>query len=161
MGAVMSAEKIANVEARTVAAANRGRRIFFLDIENYAGRAVLGPDDVAAVRESVERQFAPGERDLVVVGTSHDRNFLTAALAWEGPRHILRRGRDGADLALLEAIGEYRLDTFGEVLLMSGDGIFADAAAGLVERGLDVTVVSRPGSLSWRLVAAAPCLMAA
>ena len=157
----MSAERIANFNRTPVNHRAEGRRIFFLDIENYAGKALLSADDVLAVRESVERQFAPGEADLIVIGTSGSANFLASALAWEGPRHVLKRGHDGADLALLEAIGEYRLDTFDEVLLMSGDGIFADKASELVGRGLDVTVVSRPGSLSWRLVAAAPYLLAA
>lgn len=157
----MNAERIASIETPAEKSGISGRRIFFLDIENYAGKAVLGSDDVDAVRESVERQFHPGDDDLVVVGTSHSSNFMNAALSWKGPRHVLKRGRDGADFALLEALGEYRLGTFGEVLLMSGDGIFADKAAELVSQGVNVTVVSRPGSLSWRLVAAAPHMLAA
>ncbi|MBQ3301170.1 MAG: NYN domain-containing protein [Eggerthellaceae bacterium] len=161
MGAEMSMEKLASVEAKAEKTGSNGRRIFFLDIENYADRAVLGVDDALAARESIERQFQPDGDDLIVIGTSHSNNFMNASLAWKGPRHVLKPGRDGADLALLKAIGEYRLETFDEVFLMSGDGIFADKAAELVAQGVNVTVVSRPGSLSWRLVAAAPYMLAA
>ncbi|MBQ9043230.1 MAG: NYN domain-containing protein [Eggerthellaceae bacterium] len=157
----MGAERLSSTENQAEKDRIRKRRIFFLDIENYAGKAVIGPDDVEAVRESIDRQFRPGDADMIVVGTSHTNNFLCAALSWKGPRHVLRRGRDGADLALLASIGEYRLDAFAEVLVMSGDGIFADKAAELVAQGVRVTVVSRPGSLSWRLVASAPHMLAA
>lgn len=158
----MNAERIVSAEAvESTEGRSAGRRIFFLDIENYAGKAVLEPRDVDAVRESIERQFRLGDNDLVVVGTSHANNFLCAALSWPGPRHLLKHGHDGADMALLSAIDEYHLDSFAGVYLMSGDGIFGDKASELVARGLDVTAVSRPDSLSWRLLEAVPCLAAA
>ncbi len=42
-------------------------------------------------------------------------------------------------------------DRFGEVVIGSGDGIFADAAAGLAAAGCWVTAVSRRKSLSAQL----------
>ena len=50
---------------------------------------------------------------------------------------------------------EHPEERYDEVVLASGDGIFADRVADLAGRGVPVTVVSRPGSLSHRLRLAA------
>lgn len=137
------------------------RRLFILDIENYAERKVLRTFDVENVRDSVYRKFAPTNEDLIVIGTSHTANFVCAGQEWIGPRHVMRFGHNGADLALLDAIGDYRLDTFGEVLILSGDGIFVNTAKALVARGIKVTVVSKFTNLNRALLWAAPCMSAA
>lgn len=137
------------------------RRLFILDIENYAGRKVIRTSDVERVRDAIRRKFAPTNEDLIVIGTSHTANFVCAGQEWIGPRHVMRFGRNGADLALLDALGDYRLDTFGEVLILSGDGIFTDTARALVARGIEVTVVSKFANLNRALLWAAPCMSAA
>ena len=67
----------------------------------------------------------------------------------------MRSGLDGADLVLLEVLGENIADRFGEVVLVSGDGIFADALAELASQGVHTTVVAHSDGLSRRLELAA------
>jgi hypothetical protein len=71
-------------------------------------------------------------------------------------RHILGRGISGADRALVDVLHqEHVAERFVEVVIVSGDGIFADVAAELGQQGVVVTVVARQGSLSARLRLAA------
>lgn len=141
--------------------ASKARRIFFLDIENYAGRPVLDAISVRSARNSILGQFGLGANDMVVIGTSHTSNCVVAGLEWEGARQVFQRGKDGADKALLKALGQYRLDTFDEVFVMSGDGVFSDAVSRLASDGIRVRVVSCGERLSKSLIGKAPCLIAA
>ena len=71
---------------------------------------------------------------------------------WGRARRLLRRGVNGADLALLQVIESENLGRrFERVVIASGDGIFAEACANLQSTGCHVTVVTRPGALSTRL----------
>ena len=73
-------------------------------------------------------------------------------------RQVLGKGHDGADIALLKAIKDYRLDTFSEVFILSGDGIFTEAVEELALSGVLVAVVSIKRCLSQRLAEIAPQL---
>jgi len=64
-------------------------------------------------------------------------------------------GLDGADLALLEVLGENIAARFTEVVLVSGDGIFADAVAVFAALGVHTTVIAHRDGLSRRLELAA------
>lgn len=67
-------------------------------------------------------------------------------------RRLVRSGENGADLALLQVLEQESVaERYDRVVLGSGDGIFAYAAAGLQAVGVDVTVVSRSDALSRRL----------
>ena len=87
-----------------------------------------------------------------MVATSHHAAAATW-FAWPAAtRRLIRSGRDGADLALLEVIEKERIaERFAGVTLGSGDGIFAPAAARLQSLGCVVTVVSRRAGLSRQL----------
>jgi len=66
--------------------------------------------------------------------------------------HRSSPGEHGADLALLEAIHEeVSTGRIGRIYLGTGDGLFTDSARWLLDRGHEVTVVSRPSALSWKL----------
>jgi hypothetical protein len=79
----------------------------------------------------------------------------------QSARRLVRSGNNGADEALLDVLREENIDArFTQVVIGSGDGIFADAAAWLSGQGLEVTVVSRPDSLSRRLELAASRVIA-
>jgi hypothetical protein len=68
----------------------------------------------------------------------------------------VRSGPNGADLALLEVLEREEVEgRSSRVVIGSGDGIFAEAAARLQAGGVDVTVVTRAQSLSRRLRLAA------
>lgn len=131
------------------------RRLILIDIENYCGKGALTSEDVHNAKRSISREFNLQEEDLVVIGTSHGSNCLISGTEWKGPRQVLMRGHDGADLALINASREYRIDTFAAVILISGDGIFAETAKGVRAFSKPVIVAARNTSMSRKLVRAA------
>lgn len=92
----MNALRFASIETLPGESNDHGRRIFFLDIENYVGKAVLDVTDAMSARESISRQFHLRDGDLVVIGTNHSANLVNAVFAWDGPHHIMRRGHKWA-----------------------------------------------------------------
>jgi hypothetical protein len=137
---------------------HQDRRLFAIDIENYCGKPELSEADVASARQSVYDRFSPNNVDLVVIGTSHSSNFFNTGMAWRGARNIMMKGHDGADRALIQALAEYHPESFSEIVLFSGDGIFTDSVNELSSRGAKVTVVSRSRSLSKQLSSATQSL---
>lgn len=133
-----------------------GRRLIAVDIENIAEGAVTDARRAARAHHLLAGAVAPGSGDLVVIGTSHV-GLLPTYLGWPGaPRIVVQSGPDGADLALLDVLdGERVEDRFAEVVLVSGDGIFADSIARLGAAGVSVTVVARSCCLAKRLKLAA------
>lgn len=129
-----------------------GRTLHLVDIENLAG----GP-------ARVDRWFAPSLRQYRAAATPRSDDHVVLAAdrtvyartAWDVDRAWTYRfgtGPDGADRALLEAADpRWVADRFRRVVIGSGDHAFAPLAADLLDRGLEVVVVSRPANLSGRL----------
>ncbi len=132
------------------------RRVHVIDLENLAGTGHLDRDTVAACAAVYGDLGLLDPDDHVIIGCNPQVQ-LEVGLGWPTPhRRVVGHGPDGADLALLDVIDHERLDDrFAEVVVASGDGIFADAVADLRARGAAVTVVSRPEALAWQLYAAA------
>lgn len=130
------------------------RRIVLIDIENVVGGLAAVRDYVSwakvVVGECVPAQ--PGDQVVIGVGPT---GLLDLACAWKSVRYVMRPGQNGADLALLEVLGENIADRFTEVVLVSGDGIFTHAIAALAARGVKTTVVAQASGLSRRLELAA------
>lgn len=77
---------------------------------------------------------------------------VAAGLSRPPARLLVQSGPDGADLQLLHVIETEDLGSrYDEVVLVSGDAIFADALRGLQRCGTRVTLVSRPEALATRL----------
>lgn len=131
-----------------------GRRLVAVDIENMVGGAVLEPSMTIWARTQAEALSHSRAADHVVVGTSH-HGMPHIGWDWAGARFVVHSGPDGADLALLEVLSENIADRFTEVVLCSGDGIFAQAVADLGGAGVKVVVVAHPDGLSKRLAMAA------
>jgi hypothetical protein len=129
----------------------QGRRLVVVDIENVAGGAVVSLGLARWARDTVVSALQIRHEDQVVVATSHI-GFLNTSAAWPSARIKVRSGRDGADVELLQVLMSERVEErFDEVLLVSGDGIFASTVARLGGRGVGVTVASWNESLSARL----------
>jgi len=127
------------------------RRLHAVDIENLAGAALPSLAQVREVEALYSGRLAFGALDQVVVASSH-LTLLNAALGWPHARYRIRSGPDGADLELLDVLlRENVAARFTCVVIGSGDGAFAYAAASLAVAGIWVTVVSRRRCLSWRL----------
>ena len=143
------------------------RRLFVVDIENAVGSGRIDEESCVRVERRVESVYRPNSGDLTVLGVSHKNNFFPAH-AWSGARVVLREGHDGADLALESVLSHENVEErFGEVVIVSGDGLFSRQAARLKSLGVKVTVDARARQLAKILafscssVRLAPSLLAA
>jgi hypothetical protein len=131
------------------------RTIHLVDIENVCRNPRPRRVEVEAARRCYEDLISPKTGDHIVLACNHGA-CVEVGLGWRGARVVTRSGPNGADRALLDVIDQERLSSrFQHVVIGSGDGIFADAAAQLASDGLDVTVVSLKRALSRRLQLAA------
>ncbi|NKR65302.1 NYN domain-containing protein [Rhodococcus hoagii] len=131
------------------------RRLHLLDIENLCGTSHLTTRMVTYVLDAYRREIGIGPSDHVAVGVSH-HNALAAGRVAPEVRLCVRSGADGADLALLDVLGgEQVQERFVEIYLGTGDGVFADLAATMADRGAHVRVVAgfSPASRRLRLAA--------
>jgi hypothetical protein len=126
------------------------RVLHIVDVENLVGTADFTEEESRAVAQTYEAIAYGGAINQIVFATSHH----AAAAAWyswpSNARRLLGSGPDGADLKLLAAL-EGVESRFEHVVIGSGDGIFAFAAARLQAAGCRVTVVTRRDALSARL----------
>lgn len=130
-----------------------GRSLYLVDIENLAGSA---KDTHQVALDRLGRclhgtGWKPG--DLAVVASTA---VLWKKIAWDAAQFtcqwvVVRRGRDNADHALLEAISGYDTGTFERVVIASGDHIFAGLASELVKEGVQVVVAANAGKIASEL----------
>lgn len=135
----------------------QGRRLVLVDLENVTGGAVMTLAMAEWGRAVLESTLNVKEGEQIVIGTSH-LGLFHAKDAWPCARVKVRSGENGADLELLDVLAAENIaERFDEVLLVSGDGIFADVVAHLGYGGVRVTVASWAQSMSTRLRLAAAC----
>ncbi|MFI5436752.1 NYN domain-containing protein [Rhodococcus baikonurensis] len=132
----------------------QSRRLVLVDIENAIGGAALHVDAVRWAKAHIEEIVELEAGDQVIIGTSHI-GLLNVGCGWTSPRYVVGSGPDGADHALLAALDEAIESRFGDVVIVSGDGIFTEKAAALAARGIHITVVAHMDGLSKRLRMAA------
>lgn len=135
---------------------SRDRTHHYIDIENLAGNGRLLSQDVVGVRDRFQQAVAPDEMDLFTVGCDSSNAFHVRS-AFPGARLVVGRGPDGADLALIEAMQEDMQSGAWstQVLLGSGDHIFAPILAAMAGEGAITRVVGIEGHTSHRLKLAA------
>ena len=134
------------------------RRLFVVDIENAVGAGRIDEESCELVRSRIERTYMPGQDDLTVIGVSHKNNLFPAD-SWEGARLVHKEGHDGADLALESVLANENVENrFGEVVIVSGDGLFAKQAARLRSLGVKVTVDARARQLARVLAFSCTCV---
>lgn len=128
------------------------RSLHVIDIENLMEGPRFSPSSVARVKARYQALTPASPGDHLVIASSHFA-APSAWFAWPEGRRLIQSGPDGADLALLNVLAAERVaERFGRVVVASGDGIFADAAARLQGNGCNVTVIARrPSALSRRL----------
>ena len=125
------------------------RQFHAVDVENLLGTPRFDQQDITTLKTRYDAIAAVNSCAHIALATSHPVGLLTAGLAWASARRVWYPGRDGADRALLEVLDEEAIaERFGEVIIGSGDGIFASVAARLAAHGSRVTVVARRGHLS-------------
>lgn len=131
------------------------RALVLVDAENIASVALPSEPRCAADRAELRRVWGVRAGDQVIVASSH-RAARNVWWAWPAARRVVKSGADGADLALLGAVDvDDVCARFTRVVIASGDGIFADLASALTDRGAEVVVIARQGSISNRLAESA------
>jgi hypothetical protein len=134
------------VEEGDMASTRTARTLHLVDIDNLLGDPAT--DDERAIGWTIHAykdvaSVAAG--DHVVVATSpFGRHALAIGTAWPGVGHVWRKGRDGADLALLdEAEWAVNSGAFTRVVIGSGDRIFLVALEWFEGAGVPVQIVAR------------------
>lgn len=95
---------------------------------------------VFQAKASLDELYSICDQDLVVIGVSHSR-YVFSTHAWASARIVLKRGYDGADLALKEVLRDEGVENrFREVVIVFGDGIFSEETKLLKDAGLRVII---------------------
>ena len=128
------------------------RRLVVVDIENvlFGCRALT----VEQAMRLVLREIGKSGQDQIVIAAS-SKTFAHYGMPILGARIRLGVGVDGADHALLEVLHEDVESRFSEVVVVSGDHIFAPRIAELTAAGLSVNVIAPRGALSTEIRAEA------
>jgi hypothetical protein len=125
-----------------------GRKLHLVDIENLCGGSHVADSEVADAMQVYCEAATVGDADHVVIACSPQLAIPSHASAGSA-RVLIGRGFDGADEALIAAASVTDVaHRYDEVVIGSGDHIFADIAAALRLVGVAVTVVSRMSSLA-------------
>lgn len=126
----------------------RTRTLHILDIENMVGEDHARGDG-EQFRDALERYASVSgmlDNDPVMVGCHPGLAFVAQETLGHRGQIFARRGQDGGDTALLDALDvDFVAARFHMVSLGSGDHIFAPLVAELVGRGLLVTVIGTEG----------------
>lgn len=126
------------------------RRLILIDIENFNGGPIATPAQARWCRRVLDNWIQPGDADLIVLAA--DITTVTNLHAgWSSHRILAGAGENGADHRLLEVMDEDLARRFSELVLVSGDRIFAEKISWLAGQGLPTTVYSHATALSKRL----------
>ena len=131
------------------------RSLIFIDIENLVGGAKPTLAELEYGKQQLRSVIEGFDTQLAIVASSH---LSALAVAQVFPDALLRwrSGPDGADLALIDEMRDLRvMQRFDQIVLCSGDGIFAPYLAAMAGHGIDTTVVGLEGHVSAKLKLAA------
>lgn len=130
------------------------RRLILIDIENFNGGPVQTPAQAKWCRRALGHWLNIHNDEQVIIAA--DSTTLTNVFAgWPRCRLLEGRGENGADMRLLEVMDENLHNKYTELILVSGDRIYAEKISQLAGQGLPTTVYSHQAALSKRLAFAA------
>lgn len=134
------------------------RTIHLLDIENLHGGTDLTGDDarrIWQVYSGYALNIARGDQ-VVVASSSYVAKTVWFALP-QNIRRLVRDGRDGADLALMDDLDlPHASSRFSRLVIASGDGGFTSTALAARAAGLSVHQVIGRGQPARALMVACP-----
>jgi len=122
-------------------------KLYLIDVENLVDGFIFSRS-IVRLQEIIQNSIPAEPGDVVIVGTAILGIPRTVTAVWPQAQCLLRKGKDGADHALLRELCLRDLSNFSEVVIASGDHIFAEEAARLQLEGLSVTVLAKRGSIS-------------
>ena len=128
---------------------HEGQSIELVDIENLVGASELTAENVSEIKTSMD--LMEGANVMQIVACSH-HNAEAVMFNWPGARIILKSGKDGADLALINVVTDEQVaKRFDRIVIASGDGIFSTIAKDLSDEGVDVSIICGRGALAKNL----------
>lgn len=133
------------------------RRYFIVDIENLLGGARHVTDEGARFAEWVlRRELGMRPDDQVLIGVTAVHAMFPVHRVFPGSAQRIKCGADGAEIAILAALDPAHVARrFDEVVIVSGDGMFAGLAAQLAFYGTRVVAAGHRSGMSARLRLAA------
>lgn len=133
----------------------RGRRLVVAEIESIAEGAVRTVSLALWAKRQVAEAIALKEGEQVIVGATH-RSALAARMVWPQSRIVTGPRAEDVRNEILQVLQEERIsERFDELVLASGNGVYAEAVSSLGASGVEVTAVAWPENLSKRLRMAA------
>lgn len=131
--------------------ADGNSKLHFIDIENIVGAGRLSKTDViqACARYVTATDSRKNDLFLIAAGPQN-REAIVGGWNWGTPFFQFRKGKDGADHALLgffESISD--LSLFQGIYLASGDHSLEPIAERARFLGVPIKVVGGKGSISW------------
>ncbi|MFD2028413.1 NYN domain-containing protein [Promicromonospora aerolata] len=146
----------------SIGAPGSTRTYYVVDIENMGCWPHLTLSQVTWCRERIFTKVTPEPGDQTVIASS-DHNARAVWYGWSlSADRRVRSGKDGADHELLDALSDvaWIASRFDQVVVCSGDHIFAPAVAALKAAGLHVIVIAPSDGLSRQMrMAAGPDLI--
>lgn len=138
----------------------RGRRLVVVEIESITEGAVRTRSHALWARRQVAEALDLKLEEQVIIGAPN-RSFLAAGISWPRTRIVTGASAEDVRHELLQVLeGEHIGERFAELVLASGNGLFAGAAASLGAEGVKVTALAWPENMSKRLrLAAAETLL--
>lgn len=129
----------------------RGRRIVVVEIESITEGAVRTVSLASWAKRQVAEAIALKEGEQVIVGATH-RSVLAVQMVWPQSRIITGPSPEDVQDEILQVLREERIpERFDELVLASGNGVYAQAVASLGASSVEVTAVAWPENLSKRL----------
>ena len=122
--------------------------LHLIDIENLVGFGKVTAESVALVRRRYMSASKAGVNDTYCIA-AHPMNRKALLEGWRGASYLYRKGKDGADQALLNIYwGLQSPEKFQRIVLGSGDFIFWQLVEDARRVGITVEVLARKGSCS-------------
>jgi len=115
-------------------------KLYLIDIENLIGGVYY--KGIKRIQSIIQESIPVEPNDVVLIGTGLPGVTGIIATAWPQAQCLLRRGKDGADHALLRELCLRDISNFSKVVIASGDHIFAEEALRLQLEGFLVIVLS-------------------
>jgi hypothetical protein len=123
--------------------------LHLVDVENLAGDAYPTTDRALAVLHDYATSAGHCDGDLAFLAANR---HLLHSIVFDLPfacRPSTASGPDGADLALLDAAPPaWVCRRFDRLVIGSGDHVFAELAEAALAAGLEVAILTRPGSVA-------------
>ena len=132
----------------TIGSVETPRTLHLIDIENLVGCGKVTAEAVAQVRRRYMSASKAEINDTYCIA-AHPINRNALLEGWRGASYLYRKGKDGADQALLNIYwGLQSPERFQRIVLGSGDFIFWQLLEDAKRVGITIEVLARKGSCS-------------